>query len=217
MRQFLPFLILIIFAQIDCSFKKDKASQSYFEGKIVYRNQFIIKSHTESAQALSTLTANQIVLYFKNGNSIESYDKGYVSQDLYLSAENKMYTKEKYSDTLYWFDCSKPGETILKHSVTRKKEIILGIPCDELTMNYEKKTVRFYYNSDTLKINPTWYKNLTYTNRHFTSRIMQSVPLKIVIEREDYKFTSTVISISHEKVDDKVFDIPSTAILVEDK
>jgi hypothetical protein len=206
-------LVVLLFA---CNLTPAKSDYPYFEGKISYEYDFIIRDTTRKTQFFKTLYPTKSVLTFKDGNSIEEYEGGESIYDLYIVNQNKLYTRRNQSDTLYWFDCGNPGEEILSMKVHSNNENILGIKCDELSITYKNKTVTYWYNQDTLKINPDWFKRLTYTNRNITSKKLGAVCLKVKVEYPDYILMQTVNSISTEKINSNIFTVPANAVLVKD-
>ena len=122
-------------------------------------------------------------------------------EQTFNKADNKTYVKKKLdSGTLYWFDCGTPAQPMLLFEINKHKEKILGIDCDELITCYNNKTVTFYYNSDTLKINPNWYKNFTHSNKNSNEAKMKAVYLKYKIEYADFIATVTATSIIPRKI-----------------
>ena len=202
---------------IACSSTKKTNDQDYFEGKIMYKNEYIIKTNKVDSAYLDKIFGKTADLSFKEGNYLELYDGGFMLEQLYNKHDNKTYVKRNLSDTLYWFDCGTPGQKMLKFEINPKRENILGIECDELVTYYANKTVSFYFNSDTLRINPEWYKNFTTSNKNLNTQKMNAVYLKNKIEYADFIATVTATSITWQKIDDKLFSVPKNKILIEDK
>ncbi|MDZ4759353.1 MAG: hypothetical protein SGJ10_14600 [Bacteroidota bacterium] len=109
------------------------------------------------------------------------------------------------------------GQKILKFEIKPHSERILGIDCDELITYYENKTVSFYFNSDTLRINPNWYKNITALDKNINTQKMKAVYLKYKIEYTDFIASVAATSISRQMIDDKIFAVPKNKILIEHK
>jgi len=109
------------------------------------------------------------------------------------------------------------GQKILKFEIKPHSERILGIDCDELITYYENKTVSFYFNSDTLRINPNWYKNITALDKNINTQKMKAVYLKYKIEYTDLIASVAATSISRQMIDDKIFAVPKNKILIEHK
>ncbi len=197
------------------SIKKTNAN-GYFEGKIEYKNEFVIKSNKVDSAFLSRIFGKTATLFFKEGNYLEIYDNGFMIEQMYNRENNKVYIKKTQSDTLYWFNCGAPEKKMLKFEINRKKENILGIECDELVTYYENKIVSFYYNSDTLKINPEWYKNFILSNKNLNTKKMKAIYLKYKIEYPDFIATVTAVSVNWQKIEDRMFAVPNNKVLIED-
>jgi hypothetical protein len=216
MRKYLKFILPIPFMVASCSDVK-KNQESFFEGKITFKNDFVIKSNKVDRRKLEEFFGLRTDFFFKEGDFFERYDGGYMLEQLYLKEDNKTYFKKDTSDTLYWLDAGLPAQKIRRVEINRKKERILGIDCDEMITYYDNKTVSYYFNSDTLRINPDWYKNFTSTNKNINSRKMKAIYLKYKIENADFIATVIATSISHQKLTGDLFIIPEHRFLVEDK
>ncbi|MBS3913648.1 MAG: hypothetical protein KG003_04065 [Bacteroidetes bacterium] len=208
------FGLLVIVA---CSSTQKTNDKEYFEGKIMYKNEFVIKTNKVDSAYLDKAFGKAANLYFKEGNYLELYDGGTMLEQLYLKQDNKTYVRKNQSDTLYWYDCGRPGQKMLKFEINPKKEKILGIDCDELVTYYPNKTVSFYFNSDTLRINPEWHRNFTAFNKNLNTQNMKAVYLKYKIEYPDFIATVTATTISRQQIDNKLFSVPKNKILIEDK
>ena len=208
----LGFLILV-----SCTSSVKPQDNKYFEGRIMYKNEFIFKTNQVDSNSIIKFFGKTADLYFKDGNYVEKYDGGDMLEQLYRKQDNKVYVKRNQSDTLFWTDCGRPGKSILRFEINHAKETILGIVCDELITYYETKTVSFYFNPDTLKINSDWYSAFTITNKNINTQKMKSMFLKYKIEYPNFVATVTATSILPQKIDDNVFSISKNRILIEDK
>jgi hypothetical protein len=210
------FLLLSVFVLCSCSPGSKKHSSSFFEGNIKFKNEYIIKSDKVTPEQLDRSFGKTADLYFKEGNYLEIYDGGLTLNQLYRRLDNKTYVKKDYSDSLFWFNCAQSPQQMIRYEMNRKKETILGIVCDEYITYYDNKTVTFYFNSDTLKLDPEWYSQFTLTNKNTNTAIMKSMYLKFKIEYSDFLFTVTATSMNYENLDSKMFDIEKNAILIKD-
>ncbi len=199
-----------------CTTKSQPNNTNYFEGNIKFKNEYVIKTDKVIPEYLDKIFGKTADLYFKEGNYLEIYDGGFMREQLYRRKDNKSYIKNTASDTLRWYSCEQPGQKIIKYEINPKKEKILGIMCDEYVTVYENKTVTFYFNSDTLKLNPEWYKQFTLTNKNINTERMKSLYLKYKLEYADFIYTVTATSIAQKKIDNKTFDIKPKAILIKD-
>ena len=208
----LAFVVLLL---TNCSSKSDSQSKEYFEGKIIYKNSAQSKNTSFTSEDLLRLSGDSSIFYFKNGNFRQDYDAKNLKQEFYIQKDNRGYIRENNSDTLFWYDRSNPGTEILKHELNKNRSEILGIKCDELILYYQNKTITYYFNSDSLKINPKWYELFTDLNKNFTSKKMGVLFLKCQLEYPDAIFQLTATSIVHEKLDNTFFQIPSNAVLIK--
>jgi len=181
-----------------------------------FKNEYRIKTDKVTPEYMDKIFGKTADLYFKEGNYLEIYDGGFMLEQLFRKSDNKYYIKKNASDSLFWYDCGKPGQKMLKSEINPKKETILGILCDEYITYYDNKTVTFYYNSDTLQIDPDWYSKFTLTNKNINAHRMKAMYLKFKIEYPDFLFIVTATSINPGIIEDKTFDIKSVTILVND-
>jgi hypothetical protein len=189
----------------------------YFEGKIVRETKFEVKDSTARAVSFSHMYPQVTIQYFKNGNNLELYDKGDQASYLYLQTENRVYLNKWSKDTLFYFDCGQRGRNIIESVLTENADTLLGYPCDKFQVVYEGGSSVYFFSKNVLKINPAWYKKLTYTNWNIIAPVIKSIALKTVINRADYRVVDRVVSISKESLSDSIFKIPGNAILVEEK
>lgn len=211
------FALLVFTISLACSSSQKDKSNEYFEGIITFKNEYILKTGKVDSAYLKKIFGKNAKLTFKQGNYLESYDGGIFVEQIYIQNENRTYVKENQSDTLLWYACNRPGDKMLRSEINRKKEIILGIVCDELVNYYPKKTVRYYFNSDTLKIDPDWYRNFTDFNKNINASKMKAVYLKYSLEYPDFIVSTVATSITWKRIENSIFSISKNKILIEDK
>jgi hypothetical protein len=208
--------ILLSVTSICCSTNHKSSKSKYFEGMLLLRHDFVDKTNKYDSVTLAVLAGKSSELYFKEGNFLTIIEGGITTRLLYRKDENKMYREKFTSDSAYWTNCNQPGEKYIKLLKTPKVEKILGIECDELKVVYENRTVSYFYNSDTLKVDPSWHADFTFYNENIYSREMKSLCLKTKIELKDFIIIETVTQIFSREIDDKQFNIPQKP-LTEDK
>lgn len=214
-KSLIAFLCLIAISVAFFNSKSD--STSYFEGKIVFKTKFNIKDSTEFARTLSKMLPDTVVSYFKEGNFFEINNKGEVQSSLYLRDSNNIYSNKWSKDTLYSFNCGRPGRKIISCSIRKSIDTILKIPCNELIIEYPQVRISYFFNPDTLKINPGWHKMLTYINRDTISKITRSMILGTRFVYPDCEMISEAVYLSKEKVPVELFRIPKTCEIIEEK
>jgi hypothetical protein len=191
-------------------------NNNYFEGKITYEINYVPKTKNADTAFLNMLTPSKAEMYYKEGNFYEKFEGGLIREEYYRKNENKDYTLQDSNDTLYWIDCGKEGAGLQKTEVNPAKKKILGIMCDELVLHYNYKRVKFYFNPDTLKINPDWYAKFTFQNKNIQMQMMKSLYLGFEMEYPDFTIVWTITNIEPQKINDKLLLIPSNKILKQD-
>jgi hypothetical protein len=195
---------------------RTSTTKNYFEGKLTFKNTYIIKTNKVDSTELDKIFGKTAETLFKEGNFLEKYDGGFMLWQIYNKYDNKNYVNRNQLDTVYWFDCGQKPQKIIRSEINFKKEKILGIECDELITYYDDKIITYYFNPDTLKINPEWYKEHTYSNKDINAKKMKSIYLKYKIEYPDMIFIVTATSIEWQSINDTLFFLPKNTILIEE-
>jgi hypothetical protein len=211
---FMKYLILIVIA-VSCDSKP--VQKDFFEGKIHYVISVTSKTDEIDKSYFTDAVGTYTDFYFKEGNYKQLYNADSLKEETYLASSNIAYIKPTYSDTLWERDCSKSVGAILKFTINKNKEKVMGIMCDELVTKYQNKTLTYYYNSDSVKINPKWFKNYNRNNKNFTSETMGSLFLKCKMEFKLSIVEMTATDIAHEKVDDNIFRISKKSIILKEQ
>jgi len=193
------------------SCKQGNSIEKYFEGSISYK--FEVQAEKDSIKLLQEFGRGAI-LFFKNGNFIHKYESSIYVMDLYNQKENKLYIRKRGSDSLLIVDCSLSGSQIESLALNPKKETVLGILCDELVIHYKEKTVVDYFNSDTLKINPRWFRKFNFDEENRIDQKEKSIFLKRKIIYPEYTLVQTATFISPGKIDTNSFNLSDNAILI---
>ena len=189
-------------------------SQSYFEGEITYKFTFKSEQLKDPNILLTPIFGNGSTLYFKEGNYRHEYESGTMEFDLYNKSDNKMYQKKRNNDTIYWVDCGNGANTIQDTLFYSKTDTILGIICDRLTLQYKEESEIHYYNSDSICINPDWFKNYKLNDEYLIDRKEKSIYLKSEHLFKYFTLIETATKISREKIDIEKFKIPKNSILL---
>jgi hypothetical protein len=212
-------LIFIVLVLTTCSNNSQTKSTKYFEGNIKYKIEYGLKTDKLTAEYMVKTFGKTADVYFKDGNIYETYDGGVIIEELYRIADNKNYVRYSgvSADTLKWVSCTLPGQEILNYEIKPKQQIILGVVCDEYISQYKNKTVTYYFNADTLQVNPDRYKQFTLTNKDINTARMKANYLKFKLDYRDFWVTFTATEINAQTVDSKMFDIKPGTILAKDE
>lgn len=208
-------IFVTLFCNGSCSNRPTSEESGYFEGIVTYKGDFIRKTDEYDSATLASLAGGRTTLYAKEGNYLTEIEEGITTRMLYRKDENKAYRETFDSDSVYWAYCDGPRRKIINFVVNKNVEKILDIECDEFKVFYENRTVTYYYNSDTLKINPDWAKKSTSFNEDFYARRMKAIWLKIVIEYKDFVVSNTAIKIVPQRITNSIFEIPDKPLAEE--
>jgi hypothetical protein len=213
------FLISILLIIAACVPSKKNNGNSYFEGEIIYKNEFVTKISQIDTTELVRKLGTGATFSFKEGNHFETFSNASeLASELYNRKANKLYIKEDQSDTLHWVDCSDDaGGKMLKFELHPKAEKVLGIECDELVTYYENKTVFDYFNPETLRVNPDWYSKYKLYNKDWKQRKMGALFLKHKVEFRTFVFSITATMIKEHHVNDSLFVVPKNKIMIKEK
>ena len=177
-----------------------------FEGEIEYANTFKsnIKGLTDKQLEAFVGSKQQ---YFIKGGCYKSVTNGQtIVMQLYNNKNNRLYNKSLKSDTLYWFDGSVNTDTVLSHTIKKDAGVILGHPCDAIILKTVTGTTTLYYNKGYL-LDVTKYTKHKYGNWAFYTAKAGALPLKMVIENNQFTMESTAIEIRQLQIKDDFFDI----------
>jgi hypothetical protein len=217
MKNRVNFMCAVFMALVLCSWENKNPKNNYFEGTVSYKINMIEKNSDADPTSLRNLYGKSSQLFFKEGDFLEKYQGGLITEELYRKQDNKMYFKRNYSNTLFWNDCGKPGDRILKFEFNPKKEKILGIDCDELKIYYNDKIISDYYNAAIFSINPDWSGNFILDGENEIDQKEKAVCLKHKIEYPGFTILITATSFTKQKINSNIFKIPPGEVLTENK
>ena len=189
--------------------------QVYFEGKVIYKFEFSSDFIKEPTKFLTPIAGTGSTLYFKQGNYRHDYESGIMQFDIYIKKENRIYEKRRNSDTIFWKDCSKPGDKILDTLFSPKTKTVLGIICDQFAIQYKENSEVHYYNADSIYINPDWFKNFKLNEEYLIDLREKSIYLKNEVSTQYFKLIETATNIIRQSVDSEKFIIPKNVILAQ--
>lgn len=179
-----------------------------FEGEIDYSNSYKSKIPGLADERMTVLLGTKQE-YFISGGNYKSIVNGqaYVMQ-LYDYKTNRLYNKTPKSDTLYWLDASVNTDSVFSYEIKKNAVTILGYQCDEMILYTKAGTTTFYFTAK-LALESEKYKNHNYGNWSFFATRSNSLPLKILIESDQFIMESTAIEVKPLKLNKEYFAIDS--------
>jgi hypothetical protein len=178
-----------------------------FEGKITYRNTYTSRiPNVTSEQFASMMGTSQD--YFIKGGSYKTNGNGTFFQwQLYSPKENRLYNKYANSETVLWNDGSLNPDSVLKVEVNKDVIEILGYRCDEVILTC-KTGVQKYYFSSKLGVDIALYARHLYGNWYDYLKAAKALPLKSIIESQQFALESVATEVSAIKLNDQDFLLP---------
>ncbi len=178
-----------------------------FEGKIVYTNSFVTKNTNVSNEQWSNMFGSTQEYYIKGGDYKIISNGTLLVWQTYLNQDNKMYTKLSSSKSILWTDASVNGDSIIKVQLKKAVLVILGNTCDELTLTCVSGVQKYYFNTK-FKIDPKLFAKHLYGNYADYLSKSKALPLKMIIETEQFTITSIATEAKEMVVDATLFVLP---------
>ena len=185
-----------------------------FEGKIIYSNKYISKIQGLSDDKLGTMFGTQQEFFIKDGNYKSILNGNYLQWQLYINNENKIYNKFSTSPNALWDDCSVSDDVVFALTVNKNAIEILGRKCDEYVYTCKSGIQRYYFDNS-IKISEVFFKNHNYANWNRVVSDSKSLPLKIIIENNQFTFESIAMIIENIKLENEIFQLPLDIITIK--
>lgn len=191
-------------------------SQSYFEGEVIYSNKFTSKVDNLTSLQLETIVGNRQEYFIRNGD-YRSQTNGYgIVLQIYNASTNRIYNKTTKSDTLYWFDASANLDKVISFEIVKNREEILEVMCDALILKTTATVTTYYYNRK-YKADADLYTNHQFGNWYYMLTKTSALPLKTVIENQQFIMESTAIEIKPMSLSDRYFVIKEGTALKQSR
>lgn len=182
-----------------------------FEGKIVYSNVYISKTPSVTDDQFKSMMGSVMEYYIKEGDYKSVVNGSFFQWQIYVSKDNKLYSKFANSDTLLWNDGATNIFEVVKSEINRGVTEVLGYNCDELILTCKTGVQKYYFNTS-LAIDPKLFINHKYANWfEFVSR-SNSLPLKSVIEVDQVSVESIATEITPMKLEKAFFELPANSL-----
>lgn len=208
MKNLLLFVLLLLL---------NACSSKYFEGTIKYQTEYTEVRPPMTVEMMKEQNGEQAALHFKKGNYKEIYNSGEMKSQLFLKKDSKVYWESAYeNNTFYWSKTDVLNEEILDYAITKNKETILGIPCDELMIKTNKGEKYFYYSS-AYPIKAKWYEGFKDSHKAFSAEKMGAMYLKYIGKNKFFTVEVTATEVKKEKISKNIFKLPTNAKLVNDE
>lgn len=190
------------------------SNAQYFEGKIAYQNKFKSKLPNVSDDQFNAMMGTAQEYFVKGGNYKLTANGSFFQWQIYLNKDNKLYNKFSNSETLLWIDGATNTDEVLKTEYNKAVVTVLGYVCDELILTC-KSGVQKYYFSPKLGVDVSLQGILKYGNWSEYLAKSKSLPLKMVVENQQFILESVATEVKPSPLDDALFALPPNAALAK--
>ncbi|MBK8052026.1 MAG: hypothetical protein IPK35_01765 [Saprospiraceae bacterium] len=181
-----------------------------FEGKITYQNSYKSKLPNVQDQQFNSMMGTVQEYIIKEGNYKSSFNGTLIKWQLYINKDNKLYNKIANSETILWNVGNINPDSVISVEINKGVVDILGYKCDEVKMNCKSGVQKYYFNQK-IGVDIALFKNHFYGNWYEYLNVSQSLPLKSIIDTQQFNLVSEAISLQEMKLDAKEFQLPENA------
>src|ERR1700744_1424873 len=103
-----------------------------FEGEIIYKNTYKSKDPTITDQKFTAMMGSQQNYYIKDGDYRSETNGNLLFWQLYINADNMLYSKFVNSEQILWNNASVNNDRVIGSVLHKNADVILGYECDEL-------------------------------------------------------------------------------------
>jgi len=186
------------------------AKSQNFEGKMVFRITVKSKIPGLPDERLSNMIGSSQDYYIRGGK-YKSFSNGQmIAMQIYDPTTNKLYNKRPNSDTLYWMDAGKNDDEVVGFEIKKNAGTVLGNPCDALILTTKKGTTIYYYNNK-YRFDKAKYAAHKFGNWSFLADKAGALPLKTVMESQQFRMEMTATEITPMPLTDAMFALPPNA------
>ncbi|MGC4040978.1 MAG: hypothetical protein QM710_09415 [Flavobacterium sp.] len=179
-----------------------------FEGEIIYSNSYKSKNPQMKDEQWAAYMGDTQTYTIKNGDYKSTMNGSLIQWQVYVNKDNKLYNKISQSEAAFWNDASVQDDEVLKTELNKGVADILGYKCDELVL-YCKSGVQKYYFNAKIGVDAKLFTKHKFGNWYdFVSRA-NALPLKSILETEQFTLTSVATKVTPMKIDPKQLELPS--------
>jgi len=201
-------LLMLVFCISSC-----RRDVKLFEGVIHYRHTLESCSQRYPIGFLMMNLDTASAYYYRNGNYKWVNKMAVFQEDLYVAEENRNYFKVGGQGDVWYGEGADLDEDVLEFSMSRNRENILGYECDMLALTTLKRLdkkiyTRYIFYSPEIKIDSSAFSKLRYLSHDFIAAKTRSLPLKIIMNTEEFAVTWEAVKIDFTALNDSIFHIP---------
>jgi hypothetical protein len=185
-----------------------------FEGEIVYACTYKTKNPKMKAETLAAMLGKEHNYFIKGGDYKMEINGVFAQWQIFINKDNKLYNKMASSDTVFWNDTRMHNDQLLNVKVNKNALTVLGYLCDELILTCASGVHKYYYNSK-LPVDGELYANHAYGNYYNYISRANAIPLKMILEDNDFTMESTATKVTPKKLPAGFFNLPANTKTAE--
>mgnify|MGYP000055868459 CR=1 FL=1 len=178
-----------------------------FEGKVTYQTSYKSKMPNVTDEQFSSMMGTTQEYFIKGGAYKTSSNGSMLQWQLYVNADNKLYSKMSNAPAVWWNDGNVSTDEVLKTEINRNATDILGYKCDEFIMTCKSGVQRYYFNHK-LKVDPKSFDKHKFGNWNVYISNTGALPLKMSIDNPQFVMESVAVEVKPMKLDDEFFKLP---------
>ena len=160
----------------------------------------------------TTMMGNIQNYYLKGGNYKSEMNGTLLQWQLYINADNKLYSKMSNSEAVFWNDGAVNADEVISSELHKAVIDILGCKCDELVLTC-KSGVQKYYFSSKVPVDSKLFINHQFGNWYTVLSKTNAIPLKMTVDNAQFYIESTATEIKPGQLDAAMFTLPAGAAL----
>jgi hypothetical protein len=201
----MKFQVLFIFSILLMGFQ---ARSQNFEGKVIFQNTYKSKLPSMNDAQLTAMMGARQEYLIKDGNYKITANGTFFQWQVYINAENKLYNKMSSSAKLLWNDGAVNTDEIIKSELHKGVVNILDRLCDELVLTCKSGIQKYYFSSD-MRIDAKLFEKHKFGNWYEVVSRTHALPIKIIVENQQFVIESVAVEIIAMKVSDSEFVLPA--------
>jgi len=183
-----------------------KAGDS-FEGKIFYDFSMKDKSGEMPEEAIKMMFGEKQVYIIKKDKYKAEFG-GQMSMKQYYIGGDSLFMEMAGIEGLMWNDVNENTDKLKSVDIEKNVEKVAGVICNLITIKSDEQTAQYYYSSD-YPIDPADYAKHDYAFWKLYVEKAKAVPLKMIVDDEEFYIEATATEIKPMKINDNEFDLPN--------
>lgn len=178
-----------------------------FEGKIIY--DFIMKDKSgEMPDEMTKMMFGEKQVYTIKKSKYKAEFDGQMSMKQYYTGGDSMFLQMNGVEGLLWNDVNENTDKLISVDIKENVEKVAGVDCNLITIKSKEQIAQYYYSNDYI-INPADYTKHDYAFWKLYVEKTKAIPLKMIVDSDEFYIEATTTEIKSTKIDDKEFDLPN--------